>query len=55
MTNTPQPVDGTFTIDVEDYFHVSAFSSMIKPDDWDQYECRIENSTRLILEIAAKQ
>ena len=55
MTNSPQPVDGTFTVDVEDYFHVSAFSSMIKPDDWDQYECRIENSTRLILEIAAKQ
>jgi len=55
MTNSPQPIDGTFTVDVEDYFHVSAFSSVIKPNDWDQYECRIENSTRRVLEIAAKQ
>ena len=55
MTNSPQTVDGTFTVDVEDYFHVSAFASVIKPDDWDQYDCRVEHSTRRILEIAAKQ
>lgn len=46
--------DGAFTVDVEDYFHVSAFASMIRPEDWDQYECRIERSTRQILELAAK-
>lgn len=55
MTNSSPPVDGTFTVDVEDYFHVSAFASVIKPADWDHYECRVENSTRQILEIAAKQ
>ncbi len=55
MTNSPHPIDGTFTVDVEDYFHVSAFASVIKQDDWDQYDCRVENSTRRILEIAAKQ
>lgn len=55
MINDPHPVDGTFTVDVEDYFHVSAFASVIKSDDWDQYDCRVENSTRRILEIAAKQ
>ncbi|MDA1230947.1 MAG: DUF3473 domain-containing protein, partial [Planctomycetota bacterium] len=54
MTNSSPPIDGTFTVDVEDYFHVSAFTSVIKPDDWDHYECRVETSTRQILEIAAK-
>ncbi len=55
MTNSPQPADGTFTVDVEDYFHVSAFASVIRPDDWDHYECRVENNTRRLLEIAARQ
>ncbi len=55
MLNTSQSIDGTFTVDVEDYFHVSGFASVIKPDDWDHYDCRVENSTRRILEIAAKQ
>ena len=55
MTDSRQSIDGTFTVDVEDYFHVSAFASVIKPDDWDHYDCRVENSTRRILEIAARQ
>lgn len=55
MLNTSQSIDGTFTVDVEDYFHVSAFASVIKPDDWDHYDCRVEISTRRILEIAARQ
>ena len=50
---TPQ-LDGTFTVDVEDYFHVSAFSSVIQPENWDHYVCRVEQSTRTILELAAK-
>ena len=54
MTTSPKPVDGTFTVDVEDYFQVSAFASVIKPEDWDHYECRVERSTRRILEIAAR-
>jgi polysaccharide deacetylase family protein (PEP-CTERM system associated) len=52
-TSTPQ-LDGTFTVDVEDYFHVSAFSSVIQPENWDHYVCRVEQSTRTILELAAK-
>jgi len=55
MTNSPTSFDGTFTVDVEDYFQVSAFASVIKPADWDHYDCRVERSTRQILEIAAKQ
>lgn len=46
--------DGTFTVDVEDYFHVSAFASCIRPADWDHYECRIERNTRTVLNIAAE-
>lgn len=39
------------TIDVEDYFHVSAFESIINREDWPAYECRVESNTRLILSI----
>lgn len=55
MSQSQQKSDGTFTVDVEDYFQVSAFSSIISTDDWDHYECRVEANTRRVLEIAAKQ
>lgn len=54
MTSSIPQLDGTFTVDVEDYFHVSAFSSVIRPENWDHYVCRVEQSTRTILELAAK-
>ena len=43
-----------FSVDVEDYFHVSAFADRISPEDWDQYECRVEANTHRILDLAAK-
>jgi len=46
--------DGTFTVDVEDYFQVSAFASRIRPEDWGQYECRVEQNTHRVLDIAAR-
>ena len=46
--------DGTFTVDVEDYFQVSAFASHIRPEDWGQYECRVERNTHRVLDIAAR-
>ncbi|MEQ9406077.1 MAG: DUF3473 domain-containing protein [Fuerstiella sp.] len=46
--------DGTFTVDVEDYFQVSAFASRIRPEDWDHYECRVVANTRTVLELAAE-
>ena len=46
--------DGTFTVDVEDYFQVSGFAETIRPEDWDQYECRVERNTHTVLDIAAK-
>ena len=39
------------TIDVEDYFQVHAFAKIIRPADWDQYECRVEKNVHQILEI----
>lgn len=55
MSNHQSKSDGTFTVDVEDYFQVSSFSSVISTDDWDHYECRVEANTRRVLEIAAKE
>jgi polysaccharide deacetylase family protein (PEP-CTERM system associated) len=37
------------TVDVEDYFHVSAFSNHIDRNHWDRYPCRVEANTRLLL------
>jgi polysaccharide deacetylase family protein (PEP-CTERM system associated) len=44
-------IDNVLTIDVEDYFQVHAFSSVINPADWDNYESRVEHNTYRILEI----
>ena len=39
------------TIDVEDYFQVHALSKVIRPEDWDSYECRVERNTHYILDL----
>lgn len=37
------------SVDVEDYFHVSAFEDHIRREDWDRLPCRIEkNMTRVL-------
>ena len=41
------------TIDVEDYFQVSAFAPYIDRADWDQCECRVEQNVHLILDLLA--
>lgn len=41
------------TIDVEDYFMVSAFADTVKFDDWPAYESRVEQSTLRILDLLA--
>jgi polysaccharide deacetylase family protein (PEP-CTERM system associated) len=44
------------TIDVEDYFQVSAFKTQVSPSQWDSFECRVEQNTNLVLDILlAKQ
>jgi polysaccharide deacetylase family protein (PEP-CTERM system associated) len=47
----PGPVLNALTIDVEDYYHVSAFEKCVKRADWGQYESRVVASTRRILDL----
>ena len=39
------------SIDVEDYYHVENFKSLIKTSDWHNYESRVENNTYKLLTI----
>ncbi len=51
MEQLSQPVTNYLTIDVEDYFHVSAFEKISPPESWAARECRVEKNTDLILQI----
>lgn len=44
-------VVNAMTIDVEDYFHVSAFENNISPSQWKDQECRIERNMDLLLNM----
>ncbi len=44
-------VDNCLTVDVEDYFMVTAFSDVIKFEDWNRLEPRIEYNINKILEL----
>jgi len=44
-----QPICNALTIDVEDYFQVSAFAPHISRDSWPSQTCRIERNINLIL------
>jgi polysaccharide deacetylase family protein (PEP-CTERM system associated) len=42
------------TIDVEDYFQVSAFAGHIRRSDWESLPCRVERNVDLILGLLAR-
>lgn len=42
------------TVDVEDYYQVSAFSKQIKKDDWGSFTSRVDLNTNHILDIFEK-
>lgn len=44
-------ITNAMTIDVEDYFQVSAFAPYIARADWDARECRVERNIDAILEM----
>jgi polysaccharide deacetylase family protein (PEP-CTERM system associated) len=46
-------IANALTIDVEDYFQVSAFAPYIRRDEWDSRECRVERNVGRILELLA--
>jgi polysaccharide deacetylase family protein (PEP-CTERM system associated) len=41
------------TVDVEDYFHVNAFSSVIDRPSWPQFQLRVERNTHRLLDLFA--
>ena len=48
-------ITNALTIDVEDYFQVSAFAPYIRRDEWDARECRVERNVGRILEMLAER
>jgi polysaccharide deacetylase family protein (PEP-CTERM system associated) len=52
MTTAQSPaLVNALTIDVEDYFQVSAFAPYIRRSDWDTMECRVERNVRRLLAL----
>jgi len=45
------PMLNALTIDVEDYYHVSAFEAVVRYEDWHRYESRVEKNTHRILDL----
>ncbi|MEW8375526.1 MAG: XrtA system polysaccharide deacetylase [Candidatus Thiodiazotropha sp.] len=59
MLNDPKQfstdnVVNAITVDVEDYYQVSAFAKNIEKDNWCDYESRVERNTHKLLEIFAQ-
>lgn len=48
-------ITNALTIDVEDYFQVSAFAPYIRRDEWDARECRVERNVDRILALLAER
>jgi polysaccharide deacetylase family protein (PEP-CTERM system associated) len=44
-------LSGAFTVDVEDYFHVTAFENDIPRERWDEYPSRVVDNTHRILDL----
>jgi polysaccharide deacetylase family protein (PEP-CTERM system associated) len=47
-------ISNALTVDVEDYFQVSAFAPHIARSDWDGMPCRVEDNTDAVLELFAE-
>ena len=48
------PVTNVMTIDVEDYFQVSAFEHAVTRERWPEYESRVVGSTSRLLDLFAE-
>lgn len=55
MPNRQARPRNAMTIDVEDYFQVSAFAPYIARGDWDARECRVERNVDRILALLAER
>ena len=56
LSPTPAPaITNALTIDVEDYFQVSAFAPYIRRDEWEARECRVERNVGRMLDMLAEK
>ncbi|TMH37838.1 MAG: polysaccharide deacetylase family protein, partial [Betaproteobacteria bacterium] len=53
-TSKPGAVVNALTIDVEDYFQVSAFAEHIPRKEWDSLPCRVEQNVDRVLGLLAE-
>lgn len=51
MEHAPATLVNAMTVDVEDYFQVSAFERYISRQDWDRLPCRVERNMDRILPL----
>ena len=51
MTFSSEPLHNAFTVDVEDYYMVSAFADVVEFENWHTYESRVERNTHRILDL----
>jgi polysaccharide deacetylase family protein (PEP-CTERM system associated) len=51
MNEVHTPICNAMTVDVEDYFQVSAFERYVARENWDRTECRVERNVDRILQL----
>jgi polysaccharide deacetylase family protein (PEP-CTERM system associated) len=51
---TPGAIVNAMTVDVEDYFQVSAFAPLVSPDAWGTFESRVTANTDRLLALFAE-
>jgi len=44
-------ITNALTVDVEDYFQVSAFRKQVSPDEWPHFESRVVANTHRVLDV----
>ncbi len=49
MADVTPGIVNAMSVDVEDYFHVSAFEDYIRREDWDSLPCRVERNVERVL------
>jgi polysaccharide deacetylase family protein (PEP-CTERM system associated) len=49
----PSPIVNALTVDVEDYFQVSAFEGRVSRHEWSGFEARVDRNTDRLLEMFA--
>jgi polysaccharide deacetylase family protein (PEP-CTERM system associated) len=52
--HSPPPIANALTIDVEDYFQVSAFAPFVPRAEWQTRECRVERNVQRLLALLAE-